>query len=385
MPKKIAEIGPDIKNAKQNEGGGGPRSRGKEQDREWSSDLQNDLARKIKGKTKEELEKTKDALPVRVVQRGDTLDALTRGLLPKGEKFSRDLAVDYRSNRLKSEDKPKILRDHGADKIYPRQFVWIEKQDGKNVVVVADELPKIEPTIAAPPAPTAPAESPYDAPPDSTVVPTGPKEDILTPEQRERKTFMDKYRALAKKGNDLIDTIKGLLKTNERNSEFRREYGEDIFEGFAEFGDGFYETAKENFGSLQKKVEKLDRLVKSLSLTAEGQPAVPRSEITPADLDSVETPLPAVSDLSRELTKEEKTNFLRTIGFTDSDWNTATNLSREDWVALVAPDVGFLKSVELRFKFGIFGIEKARVWAQSSDGQKFLDSGAKNLKEWFEK
>lgn len=130
---KIAEIGAAVKNDKQNEGGGGPRSQGKEQGKEWSSDIHNKLAQKISGVTKEELKKTADVLPVRPVQRGDALGTLAKGLT---DKLDWNTPVDYRSSRIAEGKKPTKLID--AKDIYPGQFVWVE--GGK--IIVADEMPQ---------------------------------------------------------------------------------------------------------------------------------------------------------------------------------------------------------------------------------------------------
>ncbi|MCF7846304.1 MAG: hypothetical protein K9L85_03620, partial [Candidatus Peribacteraceae bacterium] len=172
MPEKTFAIGPDVKNAKQGEGGGGPKSRKKEQGKEWSTDTQNELAKGIEEKTTEELKKLGEALPFRPVQRGDTLGSLAKGL--NGGKLDWGMAVDYRSTRLKGA-KPERLSE--ANKIYPGQCVWIEDTDKGKVIVVDDNpppKPSVEPVASADDRqPASTKRKDKASKPDADVAPSG--------------------------------------------------------------------------------------------------------------------------------------------------------------------------------------------------------------------
>jgi hypothetical protein len=94
-----------------------------------ASELQKIRTKTQNQKAAEILEKKET---IHTVEKGDTLGAIVKGLTGK---LDYSMPVDYQSDKLKK--KPTKLAE--ASLIYPRQFVWVEKRNGKDVVVIADK------------------------------------------------------------------------------------------------------------------------------------------------------------------------------------------------------------------------------------------------------
>ncbi|MBU1089638.1 hypothetical protein KKF38_02500 [Patescibacteria group bacterium] len=137
MPKAQIEFGADVKNAKQNEGGGDSDFEKGEKGKEWSTDVQNKLRDNLKNDIKEQTLDLQKQIPFRTVQRGDTLIAIISAMNRAGALSESgniyNLRVEFRSE--KKEFRNNMLAKDLPD-IHPGQKVWVE--GGK--IIVADEI-----------------------------------------------------------------------------------------------------------------------------------------------------------------------------------------------------------------------------------------------------